>query len=100
MVYLANGMQVGKTSQSLSTDVGDHVLVQGYIGGMHQISNTATPTILHHNPQGFTTTPAALPVTHLFKLLADEKLQLPPYEVQIAKTESQKGHGHDALQII
>ena len=65
MVYLANGMQVGKTSQSLSTDVGDHVLVQGYIGGMHQICNTATPTILHHNPQGFTTTPAALPVAYL-----------------------------------
>ncbi|KAA6426916.1 MAG: hypothetical protein FRX49_03240 [Trebouxia sp. A1-2] len=56
---------VGKTSQSLSTDVGDHVLVQGYIRGMHQICNTATPTILHHNPQGFTTTPAALPVAHL-----------------------------------
>jgi len=65
VVYLANGMQVGKTSQSLSTDVGDHVLVQGYIRGMHQICNTATPTILHHNPQGFTTTPAALPVAHM-----------------------------------
>ena len=60
---LANGVQVGKACQSFSTDVGDHVLVQGHIRGMHEVCNTTATTVLHHNPQRLTAAPTALYTT-------------------------------------
>ena len=57
---LSNGVQVGKACQSFSTDVGNHVLVQGHIRCMHQVRNTTATTVLHHNPQRLTATPTAL----------------------------------------
>ena len=63
---LANGVEVGQASQGFSTDVGDHVLVQGHIRGMHQVCHTAATTVLHHYPKRLTPTPAALCTTPSF----------------------------------
>ena len=60
---LSNGMQVGKARQSLSTDIGDHVLVQGHIRSMHEVGNTTATAVLHHNPECLTPTPTALYTT-------------------------------------
>lgn len=60
---LSNGVEVGQARQGLSTDVGDHVLVQGHIRSMHEVCHTAAATMLHHYPQRLTATPAALCTT-------------------------------------
>lgn len=60
---LSNGVQVGKARQSFSTDVGDHVLVQGHIRSMHEVCDTPATTVFHHNPQRLTAAPTALYTT-------------------------------------
>ena len=59
--YLANGMQVGQSSQSLAADVGNDLLIQWLIEvSLYEVRDAAAPTILHHYPELFFVPPTAL----------------------------------------